>query len=146
MDCACDNNFDNNSDNSDNSDNLENEELIAHARSQMVDLAVRNRASLERASRPTKRELKLFELGQCREARASVVVDGVIHQVGSKSHSNSIQTPILLDSGALGSSYVSKSWVDANRNAVRDSHAIADTVTLGAVSYTHLTLPTTPYV
>ena len=28
-------------------------------------------------------------------------------------------------------SYVSKSWVDANRNAVRDSHAIADTVTLG---------------
>ena len=128
MDCACDN-FDNFDKNSDNLHNLENEELIAQARSQMVDLAVRNRAFLERASRPTKRELKLFELGQCREARASVVVDGVIHQVGSKSHS--IQTPILLDSGALGSSYVSKSWVDANRNAVRDSHAIADTVTLG---------------
>ena len=128
MDCACDN-FDNFDKNSDNLHNLENEELIAQARSQMVDLAVRNRAFLERASRPTKRELKLFELGQCREARASVVVDGVIHQVGSKSHS--IQTPILLDSGALGSSYVSKSWVDANRSAVRDSHAIADTVTLG---------------
>ena len=126
MDCACNNNnFDNNLENS------ENYELIAHARSQMVDLAIKNRAFLERASAPTKRELKLFELGQCREARASVVVDGVIHRVGPKSHSSSIQTPILLDSGALGSSYVSKSWVDANRNAVRDSHAISDTVTLG---------------
>ena len=98
MDCACNNNnFDNNLENS------ENDELIAHARSQMVDLAIRNRAFLERASAPTKRELKLFELGQCREARASVVVDGVIHRVGPKSHSSSIQTPILLDSGALGS-------------------------------------------
>ena len=122
LDCACNDNFDK------VLKIKENDDLISDARSQMVDLAVRNRAFLERASRPTKREMKLFELGQCREARASVVVDGVIHQGGSKSHSNSIQTPILLDSGALGSSYVSKSWVDANRNAVRDSHAIADTV------------------
>ena len=79
LDCACNDNFDK------VLKIKENDDLISDARSQMVELAVRNRAFLERASRPTKREMKLFELGQCREARASVVVDGVIHQVGSTS-------------------------------------------------------------
>ena len=53
----------------------EDEKLISDSIDQMVDLALKNRAFLERASNPSKRELKLFELGQCREARASVVVD-----------------------------------------------------------------------
>ena len=51
--------------------------------------------------------------------------------MGVKAQSSSIQTPICWESGVLGFAYVVKSWVDANRNAVRDSHAISDTVTLG---------------
>jgi hypothetical protein len=109
----------------------EDEKLISDARDQMVDLALKNRAFLERASNPSKRELKLFELGQCREARASVVVDGLIHKTGLKSHNSGIKTPILLDSGALGSSYVSKAWINENREAVRETYEISDTVTLG---------------
>ena len=105
--------------------------MISDARDQMLDLALKNRAFLERASNPSKRELKLFELGQCREARASVVVDGLIHQTGLKSHNSGIKTPILLDSGALGSSYVSKAWINENREAVRETYEISDTVTLG---------------
>ena len=38
---------------------------------------------------------------------------------------------ILLDSGALGSSYVSKAWIDKHRWAVRSSRKVNDTVTLG---------------
>ena len=88
LDCACNDNFDK------VLKIKENDDLISDARSQMIDLALRNRAFLERASSPTKKELKLFELGQCREARASVVVDGVIHRVGPKSHKSIIQTSI----------------------------------------------------
>ena len=91
MDCSSDDNF----------ETIltieENERAISTARALSVDLAVENRRLLERATVPTKKELKLFELGQCREARASVVVDGVIHRVGPKSHKSIIQTPILLD-------------------------------------------------
>ena len=105
--------------------------MISDARDHMLDLALKNRAFLERASNPSKRELKLFELGQCREARASVVVDGLIHKTGLKSHNSGIKTPILLDSGALGSSYVSKAWINENREAVRETYEISDTVTLG---------------
>ena len=52
LDCACNDNFDK------VLKIKENDDLISDARSQMVELAVRNRAFLERASRPTKREMK----------------------------------------------------------------------------------------
>ena len=49
------------------------------------------------------------------------------YRAGLKSHKSGVNTPILMDSGALGASYVSKAWLNENREeVVRDSHVVYD--------------------
>ena len=72
--------------------------------------------------------MKLFELHECHQKKASIVIDGAIQGFNSREVA---KATILLDSGALGSSYVSKAWIDKHRWAVRSSRKVNDTVTLG---------------
>ena len=108
---------------------IENDdELLKSARLLMEEILERQERDLRLATTVSRRDLKLFELHECHRQKASIVIDGEIRGYDCQ---RDAKATILLDSGALGSSYVSKAWVDNHRWAVRSSREVNDTVTLG---------------